>query len=353
MQCGVAMIDTVVIAATPALRWHYQIYVCSVHAAWGPTQYVLHLIMNFTNPDIPCLSYLRALDPCDECEYHKIVLVFSNACQDLTILPQPNWQEEWRQCLTHGPRKRCNQLMMVGERGVNIYPETSDGFQDAIDIQCYNNVGIGQQVQSGEQERLKLNGHTFPPKQWCNLMQEARKHIKECIDFNPEAFIEKYRRRYIEEADDGKERNKEMEKNKIKDNWNSFMNKATKQSTQRKKRKLKQLANKEKRDEEDGNERNIVHWLHLYKKRWKSPRRFRGKVVYKLAIKEFKNGILTVTYLHRRSKKDYKSLLISPAFTIDSILFVSKPAIDKVVIFTTEVLDHGNFRLDRIAVKQI
>eukprot|EP00536_Pseudo-nitzschia_multiseries_P017851 jgi/Psemu1/52880/gm1.52880_g len=42
------------------------------------------------------------------------------------------------------------------------------------DIQCYSNV-----------ERLELNGHTFPPRQWCNLMPEARKHIKECIHFNP------------------------------------------------------------------------------------------------------------------------------------------------------------------------
>eukprot|EP00536_Pseudo-nitzschia_multiseries_P004634 jgi/Psemu1/10430/gm1.10430_g len=82
--------------------------------------------------------------------------------------------------------------------------------------------------------------------------------------------MEKYRRRYIEETDDVKERNKETEKNKIKDNWNSFMKKATKQS-KRKKIKIKQLANKEKREEEDGNERNIVHWLHIYKKHWKSP----------------------------------------------------------------------------------
>eukprot|EP00536_Pseudo-nitzschia_multiseries_P005628 jgi/Psemu1/13032/gm1.13032_g len=97
------------------------------------------------------------------------------------------------------------------------------------DIQCYNNV-----------ERLKLDGQTFPPKQWCNLTPEARKHIKECIHFNPEAIIEKCRRRYMEEANE-------------------------------KKCKLKQLANKEKREEEDGNKRNIVHWLHLYEKCWKSP----------------------------------------------------------------------------------
>eukprot|EP00536_Pseudo-nitzschia_multiseries_P007664 jgi/Psemu1/18445/gm1.18445_g len=82
------------------------------------------------------------------------------------------------------------------------------------DIQCYNNV-----------ERLKLDGHTFPPKQWCNLTPEARKHIKECIHFNPgnrpcltslwfnewcttteEAIIEKYRIMYIEEANEGERR---------------------------------------------------------------------------------------------------------------------------------------------------
>eukprot|EP00536_Pseudo-nitzschia_multiseries_P011867 jgi/Psemu1/30335/gm1.30335_g len=146
------------------------------------------------------------------------------------------------------------------------------------DIQCYNNV-----------ERLELNGRTFPPKQWCKLTPEAREHIKECIHFNPgnhpcltslwfnewrtmteEAIIEKYRRRYIEEADDIKEQNKETEKNKIEDNWNSFMKKATKQS-KREKLKLKQLANKEKMEKEDGNKRNIVHWLQLYEKRWNSP----------------------------------------------------------------------------------
>eukprot|EP00536_Pseudo-nitzschia_multiseries_P016285 jgi/Psemu1/45600/gm1.45600_g len=131
------------------------------------------------------------------------------------------------------------------------------------DIQCYNNV---------KRERLELNGHTFPPKQRCNLTPEAKKHIKECIHFNPgnrpcltslwfnkwrttteEAIIEKYRIMYIEETDDAKEQNKETEKNKIKDNWNSSMKKGTKQ------------------EEEDGNERNIVHWLQLYKTRWNSP----------------------------------------------------------------------------------
>eukprot|EP00536_Pseudo-nitzschia_multiseries_P018711 jgi/Psemu1/56916/gm1.56916_g len=120
------------------------------------------------------------------------------------------------------------------------------GTKDIL-LQCYNNIGIGQEVQSGEQERLKLDGHNFQPKEWCNLTPEARKHIKECIHFNlvncpcltrlwfnewhtttEEVIIEKYLRRYIEEAS-------------------------------------------EKKEKEDGNERNIVHWLYLYKKRWKSP----------------------------------------------------------------------------------
>eukprot|EP00536_Pseudo-nitzschia_multiseries_P011655 jgi/Psemu1/29577/gm1.29577_g len=168
--------------------------------------------------------------------------------------------EIWEQCLKY-----------VTE---DIFPFSEEGDTGCVDhdIQCYNNMGIGQPVQSGEQERLKLNGHTFPPKQWCNLTPEARNHIKECIHFNlgnrpcltslwfndwrtmtEEAIIEKYRRRYIEETDDVKERKKETEKNEIKYNWNSFMKKATKQ------------------EEEDGNKRNIVHWLHLYEKHWKSP----------------------------------------------------------------------------------
>eukprot|EP00536_Pseudo-nitzschia_multiseries_P001911 jgi/Psemu1/4453/gm1.4453_g len=157
------------------------------------------------------------------------------------------------------------------------------------DIKCYNKLGIGRPVQSGERERLELNGHTFPPKQWFKLTPEARKHIKECIHYHPgnrpclssigfndwcttteQAIIEKYRRMYIEESDDVKELKKEPENNEIKDNWNSFMKRATKQSKS-KKRKLKQFANKQKREKEDGNERNIVQWLHLYEKRWKSP----------------------------------------------------------------------------------
>lgn len=75
---------------------------------------------------------------------------------------------------------------------------------------------------------------------------------------------------YIEQSDDVKELKKEPENNEIKDNWNSFMKRATKQSKS-KKRKLKQFQNKQKMDKEDGNERSIVQWLHLYEKRWKSP----------------------------------------------------------------------------------
>eukprot|EP00536_Pseudo-nitzschia_multiseries_P013232 jgi/Psemu1/34492/gm1.34492_g len=36
-------------------------------------------------------------------------------------------------------------------------------------------------------------------------------------------------------------------------------------------RNTEQADEEEKREEEDGNERNIVHWLHLHKKCWKSP----------------------------------------------------------------------------------
>eukprot|EP00536_Pseudo-nitzschia_multiseries_P005088 jgi/Psemu1/11714/gm1.11714_g len=229
---------------------------------------------------------------------HLVVTILSNGCNKINdVRARLNSQkghfveeeglEIWEQCLKY-----------ITEEVFPFYEEGDTGGVDHVwamgiimayvlcgypalkgteDMQCYNNVGIGRPVQSREQERLKLNGHTFPPKQWCNLTPEARKHIKECIHFNQgnrpcltslwfneyrttteEAIIEKYHRRYMQENDGVKERKKETEKNKIKDNWNSFMNKATKQS-------------KRKKEEEDGNKRNIVHWLHLYKKRWKSP----------------------------------------------------------------------------------
>eukprot|EP00536_Pseudo-nitzschia_multiseries_P004620 jgi/Psemu1/10378/gm1.10378_g len=119
------------------------------------------------------------------------------------------------------------------------------------DIHYYNNM-----------ERLQQDGHTFPADKWCNLMPEARKHIKECIHFNLGNRPCLTTLCPIEES----RRNTEQAYEK----WDSFMKKTTKQS-KRKKRKLKELVKKEKREEEDGNERNIVHWLHLYKKRWKSP----------------------------------------------------------------------------------
>eukprot|EP00536_Pseudo-nitzschia_multiseries_P017969 jgi/Psemu1/53448/gm1.53448_g len=132
----------------------------------------------------------------------------------------------------------------------------ASGVNRTEDIQCYNNVGIGQPVQSGERERLELNGHTVPPKKWSNLTPEARKHIKQCIHFHPgnrpcltTLWFNEWRT-MTEEA---------------------IIEKNTKKQSKKKKRKLKQFANKEKREEEDRKERNIVHWLQLYEKRWNSP----------------------------------------------------------------------------------
>eukprot|EP00536_Pseudo-nitzschia_multiseries_P013844 jgi/Psemu1/36653/gm1.36653_g len=225
----------------------------------------------------------------------NLVLTILNGCnkiddvvRDRLNSPKGHFDEEealeiWEQCLKYitedifpfyeeGDTDAVDHVWALGIIMAHIlcgYP----AFKGTEDIQCYNNVGIGQPVQSGERERLELNGHTFPPKKWSNLAPEARKHIKQCIHFNPgnrpclttlwfnkwrtmteEAIIEKNSIMYIEETKDGKERNKETKKNnKNKNNWNSFMNKAKQQ------------------EEEERKERNIVHWLQLYEKRWNSP----------------------------------------------------------------------------------
>ena len=241
-------------------------------------------------------------------ENGNLVLTILNGCnkiddvRDRLNSPKGHFDEEealeiWEQCLKYvtedifpfykeGDTDAVDHVWALGIIVAHIlcgYP----ALKGPEDIQCYNNVGIGRPVQSGERVRLELNGHTVPPKKWSNLTPEARKHIKQCIHFHPgnrpclttlwlnewrtmteEAIIEKNSIMYIEETEDGKERNKETKiNNKNKNNWNSFMNKAKKQS-KKKKRKLKQFANKEKREEEDRKERNIVHWLQLYKKRW-------------------------------------------------------------------------------------
>eukprot|EP00536_Pseudo-nitzschia_multiseries_P009429 jgi/Psemu1/23154/gm1.23154_g len=48
------------------------------------------------------------------------------------------------------------------------------------DIHCYNNLGIGQEVQSGERERLQQDGHTFPAKEWniVHWLHLYKKHWK-------------------------------------------------------------------------------------------------------------------------------------------------------------------------------
>eukprot|EP00536_Pseudo-nitzschia_multiseries_P004623 jgi/Psemu1/10390/gm1.10390_g len=222
----------------------------------------------------------------------NLVLTILNGCNKIDGVrerlnsPKGHFDEEealeiWEQCLKYvtedifpfyeeGDTGGVDHVWALGV----IMPYVLWGYpalKGTEDIKCYNNVGIGRPVQSREGERHKLNGHTFPRKQWCNLTPEARKRIKECIHFHPgnrpcltSLWFNKWRTT-TEEAII--EKNGE---NKIKDNWNSFMNKATKQS-KRKKQKLKQSANKDKRDKEDGNKRNIVHWLQIYEKHWKSP----------------------------------------------------------------------------------
>eukprot|EP00536_Pseudo-nitzschia_multiseries_P006743 jgi/Psemu1/15974/gm1.15974_g len=101
------------------------------------------------------------------------------------------------------------------------------------DIKCYNNVGVGPKAQPGEQERLERDGDTFPAKKWCNLMPEAREHIKQC-----KGNIQRHARKCMKEQ------------------WNSLMKKVAKQS-KIKKQKLKELTNKEKKEGKDGNKRNI------------------------------------------------------------------------------------------------
>eukprot|EP00536_Pseudo-nitzschia_multiseries_P015985 jgi/Psemu1/44476/gm1.44476_g len=144
--------------------------------------------------------------------------------------------------------------------------------------------------------------------------------------------------------------------------------------------KLKELANKEKRKEEDRKKRSIVNWLHLDGKCWKSPEDLEEynnyrvpcgawgqKVVYKtsnppiqkwnpdphLPAPLFQEGLQISTgfpSFHYR----FHFLFFQPSHCVLEIKEPSFPiSEDKVVIFLTKVSDHGNFRLNGIAVKQI
>eukprot|EP00536_Pseudo-nitzschia_multiseries_P012216 jgi/Psemu1/31288/gm1.31288_g len=196
----------------------------------------------------------------------NLVLTILNGCnkmddfRDRLDSPKGHFDEEealeiWEQCLKYvtedifpfyeeGDTDAVDHVWALGIIMAHIlcgYPV----LKGTEDIQCYNNV-----------ERLELNGHTFPPKKWCNLTPEARKHIKQCIHFHPGSrpclttlWFNEWRT-LTEEA---------------------IIEKYTKKQSKKKKRKLKQFANKEKREEDDREERNIVHWLQLYEKRWNSP----------------------------------------------------------------------------------
>eukprot|EP00536_Pseudo-nitzschia_multiseries_P004996 jgi/Psemu1/11492/gm1.11492_g len=136
----------------------------------------------------------------------NLVLTILNECNKIDDVrerlnsPKGHFDEEealeiWEQCLKYvtedifpfyeeGDTDAVDHVWALGIIMAHIlcgYP----ALKGTEDIQCYNNVGIGRPVQSGEQERLELNGHTFPPKKWCNLTPEARKHIKQCIHFHP------------------------------------------------------------------------------------------------------------------------------------------------------------------------
>eukprot|EP00536_Pseudo-nitzschia_multiseries_P010374 jgi/Psemu1/25723/gm1.25723_g len=215
----------------------------------------------------------------------NLVLTILNGCnkidgvRDRLNSPKGHFDEEealeiWEQCLKYvtedifpfyeeGNTDAVDHVWALGIIMAHIlcgYP----ALKGTEDIQCYNNVGIGRPVQSGEQERLELNGHTFPQKKWCNLTPEARKHIKQCIHFHPgnrpcltTIWFNEWRT-MTEEA--------------IIEKQLEFIHEQSEKSSLRgKKRKLKQFANKEKREEEDRKERSIVHWLQLYEKRWNSP----------------------------------------------------------------------------------
>ena len=173
------------------------------------------------------------------------------------------------------------------------------------DIKCYDNVGIGPEVKSIERERMIQDGRTFPAKKWSNLTPEAREHIKECIHYHPgnrpcmtyiwfnnwrkmtnEAIIETDRLEWYCRSKDDNEwystqeilppikeeniNNKNTEKKCTKHKWDSFMNKARKQS-KKKKRKVKEVTNRGEKSEQDENEWKIEKWLSLYEKRWNSP----------------------------------------------------------------------------------
>eukprot|EP00536_Pseudo-nitzschia_multiseries_P003480 jgi/Psemu1/7864/gm1.7864_g len=165
------------------------------------------------------------------------------------------------------------------------------------DIQCYDTIGIGPKANLKEQRKMEMDGRSFPAKTWYQLTQPRKK-------------------------------------------W-----------------KLKQLANKEKREEEDGNERNIVHWLHLYTKCWKSLEDLEEYNNYPVPHGTWGCKVVYETSDPRIQKWNPDRYLPAPPFKQGLQIKMKQPLFpiseDKVVIFPTKVSDHSNFRLNGIAVKQI
>eukprot|EP00536_Pseudo-nitzschia_multiseries_P018454 jgi/Psemu1/55678/gm1.55678_g len=152
--------------------------------------------------------------------------------------------------------------------------------------------------------RMERYGRTFSAKEWCNLTPEAREHRKQCIYYNPvnrpcmtsiwynnwckktnEVIIENDRLQWYCNSTDNnglnstyerfptikvkKINNKDTETKRMEQQWDSFMNKARKQS--KRKTKSKRINQQGGKKEEDEKERKIEQWLHLYRKRWNSP----------------------------------------------------------------------------------
>eukprot|EP00536_Pseudo-nitzschia_multiseries_P010390 jgi/Psemu1/25800/gm1.25800_g len=133
------------------------------------------------------------------------------------------------------------------------------------DIHCYDTIGIGPKADSQQQSKMEMDEHSFPAKPWCQLTQPltdwwiittlyviVKEGLKNAISKIP---TEEYTTN-IEHADEVKVMHKDRERKCMKEQWDSFMNKARKQS-KTKKQKLKELTNKENKEEEDRNERNI------------------------------------------------------------------------------------------------
>eukprot|EP00536_Pseudo-nitzschia_multiseries_P009418 jgi/Psemu1/23130/gm1.23130_g len=223
-----------------------------------------------------------------------------------------------------------NDKGSVYDLSVDIHSNTvaMDHVWAMEDIKCYNNMGVGPEVQFGERDRLEGNGHTFPAKEWCNLTPPAREHIKKCIHFNagnhPCLLVMRLSDWWIMLTHHVME--KECLKYVIYDTPTEY--ETNKQQPNEVDITVQDMDRKQKKEREDRNERKIEHWLHLYHKRWNLSEDLEVDIEF-LSLAAHggsSNG----------SNKCYKYNYL----------------LDKVLVFATMVSGHGNFRLNGIAVKQ-